>query len=68
MCKCLVLRYSQVCGRVRGYQVGTTNVFGPYRNQNTPSMVTDGMLIFHGKVQKHIWAAYVAWLPANKSF
>ena len=50
------LRYSQVCGRVRGYQVGKTNGFGPYRNLRNPSMVVDGILISHGKAQKHIWA------------
>ena len=50
------LQYSQVCGRVRGYQVGSTNGFDPYRNPKYPTMVVDGILISHGKAQKHIWA------------
>ena len=51
------ISYSQVCGRVRGYQVGTTDAFGPYVNdQGNPDLVMDGVLISHGKAQKHIWA------------
>ena len=26
------ISYSQVCGRLRGYQVGTPGAFGPYAN------------------------------------
>ena len=50
------ISYSQVCGRLRGYQVGTTNAFGPYVNEPKPDLVIDGVLISHGKAQKHIWA------------
>jgi len=42
--------YSRVCGRLKGYQVGTPDVF--------TNAVIDGVLISHGhgKLQKHIWA------------
>ena len=51
------ISYSQVCGRLRGYQVGRPNGFGPYVNDLArPDLVIDGMLISHGKAQKHIWA------------
>ena len=51
------ISYSQVCGRLRGYQVGTPNAFGPYVNdRGNPDLVIDGVLISHGKTQKHIWA------------
>ena len=51
------MSYSQVCGRLRGYQVGTTGAFGPYVNdQSNLDVVMDGVLISHGKTQKHIWA------------
>ena len=51
------MSYSQVCGRLRGYQVGTPNGFGPYVNDLArPDLVIDGILISHGKAQKHIWA------------
>ena len=51
------ISYSQVCGRLRGYQVGTPDAFGPYVNDpGKPDLVIDGVLISHGKTQKHIWA------------
>ena len=44
------IHYSQVCGRLKGYQVGTPDAFS--------NAVIDGILISHGfgKLQKHIWA------------
>ena len=51
------INYSKVCGRVRGYQVGSPNAFGPYVNdQDNPGIVMDGILISHGQKQSHIWA------------
>ena len=50
------MSYSQVCGRLRGYQVGTPNAFGPYPNQASNGIVMDGVLISHGKTKEHIWA------------
>ena len=51
------ISYSQVCGRLRGYQIGTPNAFGPYVNDpGKPDLVMDGVLISHGNTQKHIWA------------
>ena len=50
--------YSQVCGRVRGYQKGTTEAFGPFnRHLVSDGVVLDGMLISYGDgMKKHIWA------------
>ena len=50
------IRYSQVCGRVIGYQVGYTDA--AYRHQtggtiNTP--YTDGISLTYGNPRKHIW-------------
>ena len=51
------ISYSQVCGRLRGYQVGSPDAFAPYGNNlGKPDLVMDGVLISHGKTQKHIWA------------
>ena len=50
------MSYSQVCGRLRGYQVGTPNAFGPYPNQASNGIVMDGVLISYGKTREHIWA------------
>ena len=48
--------YSRVCGRVRGYQVGTTNAFG-YRQE--PSGIDDaymdGVSLTHNNPRQHIW-------------
>ena len=53
--------YSQVCGRVRGYQKGTPEAFGPFVNHRfylvTTEVILDGILISHGdRIKKHIWA------------
>ena len=51
------ISYSQVCGRLRGYQVGQPNAFGPYVNDpEHPDLIIDGVLISHGESQGHIWA------------
>jgi len=53
------ISYSQVYGRLKGYQVGHTNAFGPYAHDSgNADLVIDGVLISHGKTQKHIWLAY----------
>ena len=45
------IRYGQVCGRVKGYQVGTPDAF-------SSANLIDGVLISHGggNSKKHIWA------------
>ena len=54
------MSYSQVCGRVGGYQKGTTEAFGPFnvdRSFVAAGVVLDGILISHGdRIKKHIWA------------
>ena len=51
------MSYSHVCGRLRGYQIGTPDAFGPYVNdQKNLNIAMEGVLISHGKTQKHIWA------------
>ena len=54
------ISYSQVCGRVRGYQKGLPEAFGPFKNDRRyvpAGVVLDGILISHGEgIKKHIWA------------
>ena len=50
------IKYSQLCGKVSGYQVGFTD--GAYRHQtggtiNSP--YTDGVSLTYGSLRKHIW-------------
>ena len=55
----LGLRYSEVCGRVRGYQYLIPNAFGPYLNgigTTIDSTYVDGVSItYGGSPRKHIW-------------
>ena len=46
-------QYTEVCGRVRGYQHRTTDGFA------VPAWYADGVAITHGTPRKHIWS-YVA--------
>ena len=49
------MSYSKVCGRLKGYQVGRPDAFGPYVNDPAkPDIVMDGVLISHDKTQRHI--------------
>ena len=48
--------YSQICGRVRGYQYGSTNVAynNPYAN-DINSYYVDGVSITRGSPRQHVW-------------
>ena len=46
--------YSKVCGRIIGYQIGTTDAFR--RNGNINSAYVDGVSLTHGSPRRtHIW-------------
>ena len=50
--------YSAVCGRIRGYQVGSTSAFANYINNNSSldDVYVDGVSITHGaNPRQHIW-------------
>ena len=53
------ITYSRVCGRVLGYQVGSTDAFGNYGRGNDitiDSNYVDGVSLTHGhSPRKHIW-------------
>ena len=51
----LGLSYSRVCGQLRGYQLGFTNAFRPYYEQNFQlnDNYVNGISITYGN--KHIW-------------
>ena len=47
------ISYSQICGRVTGYQYGSTNAFhGP---SNINSYYVDGVSITRGSPRQHVW-------------
>ena len=55
----LGLNYSQVCGQLRGYQLGTPDAFQPYNTNsllNIDGLYVDGASITYGSApRKHIW-------------
>ena len=59
--------YSSVCGRITAYQVGSTNAFRKYiENQDTSieSAYVDGVSLTHGSPREHIWT-FAAALDRN---
>ena len=64
------MSYSQVCGRLRGYQIGVPSAFGPYVNNPTSGVIIDGALISHGKTHKHIWVYAVGYerVPIDRGY
>ena len=59
------ISYSQVCGRVTGYQYGTTNAIDP-RGQinNLNGAYIDGVSLTRGNPRQHIWT-FMAGLQEN---
>ena len=53
------LQYSKVCGKIRGYQVGSTDAFAfGERNPANPTLeqnYVDGVSLTHGHPRQHIW-------------
>ena len=61
------ISYSQVCGRVVGYQYGTPDAVHP-PTQNIDSVYLDGVSITHGgSPRQHIWSLLVG-VHSNKSY
>ena len=50
-------QYQRVCGRITGYQQGTTDAFNNYylHNSSITSAYVDGVSITHGSLKHHIW-------------
>ena len=50
------LWYSKVCGRVIGYQDGSSDAFFPGRSSRSPDGIyVDGVSLIHGIPRNHIW-------------
>ena len=59
------LQYSQVCGRIIAYQIGSTDAFRT-RTSNIDSFYVDGVSVTHGSPQQHIWT-FVAALDETRT-
>ncbi len=52
------IEYSKVCGKIKAYQVGSTDAFGNISRPNSRSIdsnYVDGISLTHGRPRKHIW-------------
>ena len=47
------IKYSQVCGRINGYQYSTTDAFNT--GASIDSVFVDGIVLTHGSPRQHIW-------------
>ena len=62
------ISYSQVCGRVTGYQHGTTNAIYPHgETNNLNAAYVDGVSLTHGNPRQHIWTFMAAIREAGGS-
>ena len=60
-------QYSRVCGRVRAYQVGTTNAFQGRASPSIESNYVNGVSLTHGSPRQHIWT-FVAGIQGSYRF
>ena len=49
------IQYSQVCGRIIGYQVGETQAFISNRGRTINERYVDGVSLTYGSPRQHIW-------------
>ena len=63
------LNYSQVCGRVRGYQYGAPDAFWNRRSQTIEGDYVDGVSLTHGSPgsSQHIWTFAAGIVENNPS-
>ena len=60
------IKYSQVCGKVIGYQVGWPDGAHYSNNKNIDSIYVDGILLTHGNPRSHIWTFIVGTKENDK--
>ena len=60
------IEYSQVCGKVIGYQVGWPDGAHFSNNKNIDSNYVDGILLTHGNPRSHIWTFIVGAQENNQ--
>ena len=64
------LPYTKVCGRARGYQLGTPDAFYntmAYRQTSLDGYYADGLSVTSGSPRKHIWT-FAAGITKDSSF
>ena len=59
------ISYSQICGRVVGYQYGHTDAVGTGDNHNINSYYVEGVSITRGSPRQHVWTLMAGITEAN---
>ena len=60
------ISYSQVCGRVKSYQIGRTTAFFPYTiDQDFDVAYVDGVSITRGTPREHIWSFAAGYFSSS---
>ena len=49
------ISYSQICGRVVGYQYGSTDIVDTWASNNISTYYVDGVSITRGSPRQHVW-------------
>ena len=52
--------YTNICGRVRGYQFGSPNAFDGIQGKSINDPYVDGISITRGSPRQHVWT-YASW-------
>ena len=62
------LPYSQVCGRIKGYQFGLTDAFWQFQ-QGIDGQYIDGVSLTHGRSgsREHIWTFAAGWTESDQN-
>ena len=59
------ISYSQVCGRVTGYQYGSTDGINSPSHNNLNGDYVDGVSITHGSPRQHVWTLVAGHTESN---
>ena len=59
------ISYSQICGRVVGYQYGFTNAVGYMSISDINSYYVDGVSITHGSPRQHVWTLMAGFFDSH---
>uniref|UniRef100_A0A1X7SWC6 Fibrinogen C-terminal domain-containing protein n=1 Tax=Amphimedon queenslandica TaxID=400682 RepID=A0A1X7SWC6_AMPQE len=61
------ISYSQICGRVTGYQYGSPDAAAGFVN-NINSYYVEGVSITRGSPRQHVWSLYAAFISGNSNY
>ena len=60
--------YTNICGWVRGYQVGSPNAFEGQNGSSINDSYVDGISITRGSPRQHVWTYTAYWYEGDASY